>query len=95
LIFLQAIVFVWFFMIVRVAMKVLQGEEAEDVRSDEEDEEEETEELQMKDVRLKHGIYIEVPTTEANNSIVGSQPSNRKNQAPLIGFGEAMATQAA
>ena len=83
-------------MIVRVAMKVLQGEEAEDVRNDEEDEEEEeTEELQMKDVRLKHGIYIEVPTTEASNSIVGSQPSNRKNQAPLIGFGEAMATQAA
>jgi very-long-chain ceramide synthase len=80
LIFLQAIIFVWFFMIVRVAMKVLQGEEAEDVRSDEEDEEEEeTEELQMKDVRLKHGIYIEVPTTEASNSIVGSQPRNRKS----------------
>jgi acyl-CoA-dependent ceramide synthase len=80
LIFLQAILLLWFSMIVRVAIKVLRSQEADDPRSDGEDEEEEEmEELQMKDVRLKHDIYIEVPTTEAGNSVAGPQRSNGKS----------------
>ena len=38
--FLQAILLTWFGMIVRVAIKVLQGGEAEDTRSDDEEEDE-------------------------------------------------------
>ena len=65
-------------MIVRVAIKVLRSQEAEDPRSDG-DEEEEIEDLQMKHVRLKHDIYIEVPTTEAGNGVAGPQRSNGKS----------------
>lgn len=41
LLFLQVILLMWFGMIVRVAMKVIKGQEAADSRSDEEEEEEE------------------------------------------------------
>lgn len=44
LLMLQVITIVWFTMIIRVAMKVLRGDGAEDSRSDDEDEEEEVEE---------------------------------------------------
>lgn len=41
LLFLQAITIFWFFMIIQVAIRVLKGAGAEDIRSDDEDEEEE------------------------------------------------------
>jgi acyl-CoA-dependent ceramide synthase len=43
LLFLQAIQIMWFFMIMRVAIQVLKGAAADDVRSDDEEEEEEEE----------------------------------------------------
>lgn len=48
LLFLQGITLVWFWMILRIAVKVLRGERAEDVRSDcEEDEDGESDELEV------------------------------------------------
>lgn len=44
LLFLQCILLLWFWMIVRVALKVVRGGQADDVRSDEEGEDEEEEE---------------------------------------------------
>ena len=42
---LQAIIFLWFFMIVRVVVNVVRGNAADDVRSDDEGEDEQTEEM--------------------------------------------------
>jgi acyl-CoA-dependent ceramide synthase len=43
LLFLQVMMIMWFALIIRVAMRVLQGDSAEDLRSDAEGEEEESE----------------------------------------------------
>lgn len=58
LLLLQVITIVWFTMIVRVAMKVLRGDGAEDSRSDDEEEEEEEEEF-IYEAALEEDVGVE------------------------------------
>ncbi len=51
LLFLQCITLMWFWMIVKVAIKVVKGEQADDVRSDDEGEYEEEFEVSDKDLQ--------------------------------------------
>ncbi|KAJ6790111.1 hypothetical protein PWT90_05642 [Aphanocladium album] len=59
LLLLQVITIVWFTMIVRVAMKVLRGDGAEDSRSDDEEEEEEEEEEFIYEEALEEDVGVE------------------------------------
>jgi acyl-CoA-dependent ceramide synthase len=60
LLFLQALTLIWFGMIVRVAVKVLKGSAAEDVRSDDEGEEEGEGEGEGEGVE-EHGSVVDGP----------------------------------
>ncbi|CAM1506311.1 Fc.00g059520.m01.CDS01 [Cosmosporella sp. VM-42] len=59
LLFLQGLTIVWFCMIVKVISKVLRGESAEDVRSDDEDEEEEDEFIYEEAQPLEEEVGVE------------------------------------
>lgn len=92
LLFLQGILLVWFTMIVRVVMKVLSGQSADDVRSDEEQEEIEDQESEQEEQPLPatkelHSAekYIEVLSEEpsaARPSSKASTPSSRSWRGP-------------
>lgn len=61
---LQVILLLWFGMIVRVALKVLRGGEAEDSRSDDEGENEEDDYIQEKKIQEKDFLLEEPPLEE-------------------------------
>ncbi|EHY59147.1 Sphingosine N-acyltransferase lag1 [Exophiala dermatitidis] len=62
---LQVVLLVWFAAIIRVAYKVITGQGAEDVRSDDEDDEEEDEDNNIRTARAPHSA----PENKANNYI--------------------------
>ena len=79
LLFLQVILSIWLSMIIKVAYKVIQGEEAEDIRSDDE-EEEEVKEIALSNARLRDkDAYIEVSPLEQE---VGAESINCSNRKP-------------
>jgi acyl-CoA-dependent ceramide synthase len=71
LLLLQCIIFMWFWMIVRIAIKVLRGAEADDIRSDDDGE---VEEAADKDIEE---LYVEPPPYEEE---VGVESLNLKGR---------------
>ncbi|EGX91058.1 sphingosine N-acyltransferase lac1 [Cordyceps militaris CM01] len=94
---LQVITIIWFTMIIRVAVKVLRGDGAEDTRSDDEDDEEEEEEEYIYEEALEEDVGVEALDfkswerrsgikRQANSSGVNlSGPSDRKELLGRIG----------
>ena len=65
LLFLQVILSIWLSMIIKVAYKVIQGEEADDIRSDDEEEKEGTKEIAPSRADVNgNNAYIEVSPLE-------------------------------
>lgn len=60
LLFLQALTLMWFWMICKVAVKVLKGGKADDVRSDDEEEPEDME-VDIRNVEDAHGAHPPTP----------------------------------
>ena len=83
LVFLQVILLVWFVMIIRVAARVLRGESADDIRSDDEEEEMEDEESGNWHV-TEQKPYIEVPPLEEDVGVEGINLSGRKASSSKI-----------
>lgn len=71
LLFLQALTLMWFWMICKVAVKVLKGGKADDVRSDDEEEAEDVE-VDIRNVEDAHGAHS--PTPAATPSVEQSDP---------------------
>ena len=61
---LQVILLIWFAMIVRVALKVLRGGEAEDSRSDDEEDDEEEDDYIKEKKNCEHDFLQEAPLEE-------------------------------
>ena len=77
---LQFILLVWFGMIMKVAMKVLRGGEAEDSRSDDEDEEDAEEiEEQSKDRKRTYEKPIELAPFEEEVGVEGISLRNQRS----------------
>ena len=66
LLILQVIIMLWFFMIVRVAVRVIRGDGADDVRSDGEEEEEEEEDEEVYEEEEATPLEEEVGVDEIN-----------------------------
>ena len=70
---LQILLLIWFVMIVRVALKVLRGGEAEDSRSDDEGEDEDRE-----DIQEKKDVIFEKPPRKDKVGVDAINPGNHK-----------------
>jgi acyl-CoA-dependent ceramide synthase len=79
LLLLQAIIFMWFWMIVRIAVKVLRGAEVDDIRSDDEGENEEAANEVMEDLHVEPPPYEEEVGVESLN-LKGRTSNASKNR---------------
>ena len=75
---LQVILLVWFGMIVRVALKVLRGGEAEDPRSDDEEEDEGQDEDIQEKKNCERNFPVEEPPLEEEVGVEAINLGNRK-----------------
>ena len=82
LLFLQVILSIWLSMIVKVAYKVIQGEEAEDIRSDDEEEDKVKETIPSKGRVHNKDAYIEVSPREEDVGVESINFGNRKSKPP-------------
>lgn len=78
LLFLQVLTLVWFSMIVKVAVKVLKGGQADDTRSEDEEEEEAEEEIDS-----EQGKKIEPKSLQPLEEEVGVESLNLRNRTSL------------
>ena len=78
---LQIIALIWFGMIIRVALRVLQGGTAEDSRSDDEGEEEEEDAKELERERLHVREALEVPPLEEEVGVEAINLKGRSNSA--------------
>lgn len=72
--FLQIITLIWFFMIIKVAIRVVQGNGADDIRSDDEDEdiEEEVQEKGWGQTASKGGVNADLKALKRNAEVEGT-----------------------
>ena len=80
LLFLQVILSIWLSMIIKVAYKVIHGEEAEDIRSDDEEEEEVKEAVPSNGHLHGKNAYIEVSPLEEEVRVESVSFNNRKSE---------------
>ncbi|KAK6532829.1 sphingosine N-acyltransferase lag1 [Arthrobotrys megalospora] len=85
---LQGLTCMWFYLIMRVAVKVVTGMGAEDNRSDDEQEEEVDEvnvevEVLNGDLKLPHDVYAEASGSAANGSAAARRRRDLINRTPL------------
>ena len=81
LLLLQVILSIWLSMIIKVAYKVIQGEEADDIRSDDEDEEEETRDITLPSAHAYgNDTYIEVLPLEEEVGVESINLTQRKSK---------------
>lgn len=95
LVLLQVIMIMWFALIVRVAVRVLKGSNAEDVRSDSEMEEESVEHIELNPIEEEVGVEdinlkqwerrTNAMRSTASTGISLSSPSDRKELLNRIG----------
>ena len=76
---LQAILLIWFGMIMRVAWKVIQGGEAEDSRSDDEGEEEDDDAIKSDEIIHQNEYFIEVPPLEEEVGVESINLNGRRS----------------
>ena len=84
LLFLQAILLLWFAMIVRVASKVIRGQEAEDSRSDDESEESEEESKIKKTNGGSHNEYLNLPPLEEEVGVESINLGTRRSSPARV-----------
>jgi acyl-CoA-dependent ceramide synthase len=81
LLFLQCITLLWFYMIVGVAVKVLRGGQADDVRSDDEGEEEEEEHEAIEEELLPYEEEVGVESINLKGRVSNASKTRYKKSA--------------